>query len=171
MVIDLIMLILISSVFFLIVSSQMSHQSSDAAAIRTKSMQIQRTMIALLNARSDINSTLAPNATVAELISAKYCSTFNITDFNNTVMKMMQIINKPDNYFILLSCAEGNCTDSKSFGICSPEIESKFNCSIKIENINVARLSLNLPSNCTKDYTDVELGIWPSSMEVEAYVN
>ena len=171
MVIDLMMFILIASVFFLIVSSQMSHQSSDAAVIRTQSMQIQRTMIALMNSRVESNSTFAPNATVAELIGERYCSSSQTAVFdklNETAQNVMRLINKPNSYFILTFCPKDDCSQ-KDMGVCSPEIDSKFNCSIKIEGINVARMHMNLP--CSYKYATIELGIWPSSMEVEAYVH
>ncbi|MDD5182153.1 MAG: hypothetical protein PHC66_03215 [Candidatus Nanoarchaeia archaeon] len=166
MVIDLIMLVLISSIFFIVVSSQMSHQATDAGVIRTKSVQIQRTLIALLNSQAD-NTTLYPNATVAELIGKNYCGTSMAANINNTVLDSMQKVNRPGYYFILTSCPEGECNDSKSFAVCSPEIESNFSCCVKTENINVAKLHLNLPSTCSYHYATVEMGIWPGSIEVE----
>jgi len=133
-------------------------------------MQIQRTLISLLNVRSD-NTTTHQNATVAELIGEKYCENENtFGDINSTVQNAMKIINKPDYHFIFSFCPKDGCSGTDDI-VCSPDVVSKFGkCCIKTENINVARLQLNIPKNCTYSsdkYAIIEIGIWPNNLEVE----
>lgn len=166
MVVDLLMLIIVSTILFIILSSQMSHQAPDAGVIRSKSTQIQRTLITLLNAEAD-NSTSVENATIAELIGMKYCGNDTFSDLNKTVQNTMNRIIKTDSYFIFSFCGNGDCTKPKS-GVCSPSIESNFSCCIKTDKITVARLNLNLPEGCSKKYVAVEIGIWPKNVGVES---
>ncbi len=152
MVIDLILLILISSVFFLFLSHQTGEQSINAGVIRSQSAYVQKLLISTLNYK--INDSVYENATIAELIGMSYCPTsFAYRDeINESVHYVMEKMNKKDYHFIF---TYGNTI--------SRTVYDYLPC-VKTEKINIATINLQL----TCKNVTVKLGIWPKTMEVEA---
>lgn len=162
MIIDLILLIIISSIFFIYLSRQTSEQSINAGAVRSQSAYVQNLLMSTLNYKTD------ENATIAELIGMNYCGNHTRNKVNASVNYVMEKLNKPDYYFIFTACADGNCSSS-SLAVCSEEVSNKYgSCCVKTEKINIALFNLTLPGACgSHENVMVSLGIWPKSMEVK----
>lgn len=160
MVIDLILLIIISSIFFIYLSHQTSEQSINTGAIRSQSAYVQNLLTSTLNYKTD------ENATIAELVGMNYCNTSTKSKIGTSVNYVMEKLNKPDYYFIFTACPDGDC--SSNIAVCNEEVSNMYgSCCVKTERINIALFNLTLPSVCNHKNVMVSLGIWPKSMEVE----
>ena len=153
MVIDLIMLVLIATMFFIFLSSQVANKSTDTGVIRSQSSYIQRLMISVLN--YEVPNGTYKNATVAELLGKYHCGNTSLhSTINSTVMQAMKELSKEDHYFIFISKAT-------SYGTIA--VYNNLSC-VKTETISIAKHTLDFPCSKTAELT---LGIWPSSQEVE----
>jgi hypothetical protein len=164
MVVDLILLVIISSFFFLFLSQQVGNQSINAGAIRSQSNFNDKLMLSLLNYR--VKDSFYQNATVLELADAYHCGhdelLYKPKDFlNNTINQFMNNMSKKNYLFIFISESPQNTVYS-----CSPEVSNKYGkCCVKTEKISVSVMETDLPCG---GISKKELGIWPASMEVEA---
>jgi len=153
MVIDLILLILVSSMFFIFLSSQTGTQTIESGVTRAQSTFIQRLLITNLNYKIDSGS--YANSTVAELISEYHCGNSGTkSTINSTIKNVTETLAKEDHHFIFMS-------ETSSL---SRIIVYDYADCVKTEEITVARTILNLP--CGKNATIV-FGIWPASQEVQ----
>lgn len=160
MIIDLILLIIITSLFFLFLSQQTGKTAFEAQAISNQNSYAHELLTSTL--QYNMNSTYE-NATVAELINAFHCGNTGVkADLNQTINSVISSFGKKDYYFILKSQAPGAALES--FGSCSSYIESNYSCCVKIEKITLANFDLNLTCNST---ASISLGVWPKSIEVK----
>jgi hypothetical protein len=152
MIVDLILLVLISSVFFLFLSHQTAEQSVNAGIIRSQSAYVQKLLISTLDYK--IENGTYQNATISELIGMSYCPDSSVykTEINDSVNYIIEKLNKENYYFIF---TYGDTVNRAVY--------NNLSC-IKTERINLAIADLQLPcGNVT-----VKLGIWPTMMEVES---
>ena len=151
MVIDMILLILICSIFFLFMSNYVGNQAITAGTIRSQSAYTQKLLINTLNYRS----TEEPyqGAAIAELIGVDLCSEPSYKDaINNSVHEAVSALNKQGHYFIF------TYGDTITYAV-----YNNLSC-VKTEKINIALIDMEFfCGNAT-----MSLGIWPASMEVES---
>jgi hypothetical protein len=153
MVIDLIMLVLIATMFFIFLSSQVANKSAETGIIRSQSSYIQHLMISVLN--YEVSNGTYKNATVAELLGRYHCgSTSLYNTINSTITQAMKDLSKENHYFIFISTV--SASDQLA-------VYDRYDC-VKTETINIAKHSLDLPCSKTAELT---LGVWPSSQEVQ----
>lgn len=153
MVIDLIMLVLIATLFFIFLSSQVANEARDTGVIRSQSSYIQRLMISVID--YPVQNGTYQNATVAELIGAYHCNIPNKPSssiINSTVYDAVSKLGK-DNYYFIFTYSPTIAT----------AVYNNYSC-VKTETINIAKFNMDLPCNKTVDLT---LGIWPASQKVE----
>lgn len=146
MVIDLIMLVIISSIFFIFLSSQSAGQSINAATIRSQSIYTERMLLSILNYQT-------PDGTVAELIGANYCINDVTTLINASVQSAFSKLDAKDSYFIL--------TYENQSGLSA--VYNNVSC-VKTEHINLATFNMSLPCH---DNIMVTFGYWPKTEQVE----
>lgn len=160
MVVDLILLIIITSVFFIFLSQQTGHIALEAETIRSQNSYMRSLLSATLNYK--INSTYQ-NATVAEAISAYHCN-LNVdkSTLANITRSIVENLSKKNYYFILTS--EASDAPFKNFGVCSKFIEENYSCCVKIEKITLSTVNIDLPCNSTAKIT---FGAFPDSIEVK----
>ena len=147
MIADLIMLIIISSIFFLFLSSQHIEKSVTAGTIRAQSVYTQNLLRSILNYQT-------PNGTVAELVGADYCiGNWNPT-INSSVHQAFTQLETKNSYFIFLY---GTTQDRVVFNNAS--------C-VRTEQVNLATFDMSLP--CSPGSATVSLGYWPKTQVVES---
>lgn len=144
MVIDLIMLVVISSIFFIFLSSQSAGQSVNAATIRSQSVYTERMLLSILNYQT-------PNGTIAELIGANYCISDVTALINASVQSAFSNLSTKDSYFIF---------------VYYPNKLAVFNNAscIKTESINLATYNMSLPC---RDNVIISFGYWSKTEAVE----
>jgi hypothetical protein len=153
MVIDLIMLVLIATMFFIFLSSQVANKAADTGIIRSQSSYIQRLMISVLN--YEVQNGTYKNLTVAELLGRYHCNDHSLGDtVNSTITQAMKELSKEDHYFIFISTV--SASDQLA-------VYDRYDC-VKTETISIAKYTLDFPCSKTAELT---LGIWPSSQEVQ----
>jgi hypothetical protein len=143
MVVDLIMLVIISSAFFLFLSSLDVNSSIDAATIRSQGAYTQRLLFSLLNYQTE-------NGTIAELVGAEYCIQDTDSLINSSVHSAMAGLDVRRSNFIFLY------GDTKA-------VYNNLSC-VRTERINLATFDLSLPC---QDNVVLSLGYWPKTQEVE----
>lgn len=152
MVIDLILLVLIATIIFVFLSSQVENKSSDTGIIRSQSSYIQRLLISTL--QYEVSNGTYQNATVAELLGRHLCNEGSFSSqLNTTVNEAINSLGKDNNYFIFISK-----TSTKTVAVYNNE-----SC-VRTEHINLAIAELDMPCSKTAEIT---LGTWPTSQEVE----
>ena len=147
MVIDLIMLVIISSIFFIFLSSQNAGQSVNAATIRSQSMYSEKTLFSILNYQT-------PNGTIVELMAADYCinpGTYkNI--INSSVQSAFSKLDTKDSNFILM------------YGSTLSKVVYNNASCVKTESINLATYNMSLPC---RDNVIISFGYWSKTEAVE----
>ena len=151
MVVELIVLILICSIFFLFMSNNVGQQAITAGTMRSQSTYTQKLLISTLNYK--MIEGVYEGATIAELIGTDLCSgTNHQSNITSSVHEAMDFLNKPGHYFIF--------TYGDSI---NKAVYNNLSC-VKTEKITVA--STDMEFYCGN--ATVTLGIWPASMEVES---
>jgi hypothetical protein len=161
-VVDLVLLIIIVSLFFVVLINERGTQSLNAGALRARSVFVQNLLITTLHANSTYN-----NASIAEIISMNYCGKNLDDEIVNSVNRTISYLNKQDYYYILSICPNGNC-DSDSVAVCSKEINNAFgSCCAKTEKATQATINITLPTGCKHDYFIATLGVISKNEEMK----
>ena len=145
MVIDLIMLVIISSVFFIFLSSQSAEKSVNSATVRSQSMYTERMLLSMLGYQT-------PNGTIAELIGADYCIKDSKALINSSVQQAFSNLDTKDSYFIFIYGTSLNRV-----------VYNNVSC-VKTEQVNLATFNMSLPC---RDNVIVSFGYWPKTEVVE----
>lgn len=162
MVVDLILLVVITSIFFIFMSQQSSNQGIDAGIIKSQNFYTDKLLNAVLN--QEIKDSTFKNAKVSELIGALHCDMGGTyPTINKTINEMLLNVSKQNHYFILSSVSKD--ANTSYIASCSPYIESNFGCCVNIEKMTTSTIELDLPCNNSK--ATISLGVWPKSMEVQ----
>lgn len=157
MIVDLVLLILISGIFFMFLSNQLIKRGVDAGVVRAQSNYVQKLLISMLS--------YGNNSTIAEMISLDVC--LNVYDeyleqeIKENINYIINKLNKKGYYYIFTACTDMGC----NIVLCDNEVKEKYGrCCIRTKEINLAKFKMELPCGGTLETT---LGIWPKSMVVE----
>ena len=145
MIIDIILLVLISSIFFIFLSSQSTGQSMGIATARSQSTYSQHMLLSILNYHNG-------SGTVAELIGADYCFENMRSEINSSVHNAFSSLDIKNSYFIFIY---GNSSNRVVY--------NNVSC-VKTESINLATFNMSLPC---QDNIIVSFGYWSKSQKVE----
>jgi hypothetical protein len=165
MIVDLMLLVLISSLFFIFLGTQMTSSSAETAAIRNRNTFTQKLLFSTLS--YGVQNGSYTNATIAELIAEYHCGAISYSPefLNLEINSLMFKLNKPDYYFILHSTSTRGDNYDNTYA-CSPEVFAVYgSCCVKTEKVNIAVIDFSLL--CGGNAT-VSLGVWPSNMKVES---
>lgn len=151
MVVDLILLILICSIFFLFMSNHVGKQAIETGKIRSQSAYTQKLLISTLNYR--ISGGEYSGIAVAELIGMGLCNEEDYHDLiNSSVHEAIIGLNKQDYHFIFV------------YGNTASEAVYDYLPCVKTPGINLASAEMEFSCN----NATISLGIWPASMGVES---
>jgi len=145
MIIDIILLVLISSIFFIFLSSQSTGQSMGIATARSQSTYSQHMLLSILNYQNI-------GGTVAEFIGVDYCLKNMRSEINSSVHNAFSNLDTKDSYFIFMY---GNTSNRVVY--------NNVSC-VKTEGVNLATFNMSLPC---QDNVIVSFGYWPKSQRVE----
>ncbi len=157
MLIDLILLVLIVSIFAVFLSQHLNQQSINTASLRSQSAFTQKLLISTLEYK------LEDNTTIASSIEMSYCGKDISTEEN--IKSTITALNKPNYHYIFIAYPNGKTAHATA--VCDDYVSQEYGCCVKTDKVNIATVNLSLPSGCNYNYILVTLGVWPDSMEVD----
>lgn len=169
MIVDLILLVLITSMFFLFLGTQTTAQSAETGASRSRNTFTQKLLLTTMGYKTETAE--FGNLTIAELLENYHCGYFgayigNYDFLDAEINALLNKTNKQDYYFIFKS--ESDLLNGYDVAYsCSPDIKSGYNCCIRTEKVSIAVLNLKLYCEANSSAT-ISIGIWPKSMGVES---